>query len=30
VEEGDIAFDPPEMPLAGAVQIAVAAPGGAA
>ena len=30
VEEGDIAFDPPEIALAGAVPIAVAAPGGAA
>jgi tRNA 2-thiocytidine biosynthesis protein TtcA len=30
VDEGDIAFDPPEIPLAGAVPITVAAPGGAA
>ena len=30
VEEGDIAFDPPEIPLAGAVPIAIAAPSGAA
>jgi tRNA 2-thiocytidine biosynthesis protein TtcA len=30
VDEGDIAFDPPEIPLAGAVPITIAAPGDAA